>query len=239
MGSGTFIVAEYYDAGLLLPQERGKIYEASPFKGPFSTVSEYYSALLSLNHDFALVDTDDEDGDYLRSVGVCRLAQPKVSLPQYENGPFVLNHDDLKSSNILVCFLSRTSSRALFIVNCARQVDDDYNITGLIDFPGTIVPLPSICVHPIMFFLECYFTPLTDRNLWLQAFLDAQPVPGSALNDFEVRKMLMETERGRRLFNHALHYIYAYTGAPILAKLFNLNSGEVDAEDKEDGIHSA
>ena len=96
MDSGTFIVAEYFDASILLPQERGKIYEASSFKGPFITVSEYHSAPLSLNHDFALVDTEDEDGEYLRSVGQCRLAQPKVSLPQYENGPFVL-HDDLEA----------------------------------------------------------------------------------------------------------------------------------------------
>jgi hypothetical protein len=104
VGSGNFIVAEYFDAGILFPQERGEIYEASSFKGPFSTVLEYNSALLTLNHDYALVDTEDEDGEYLRSIGQFRLAQPKVSLPQYENGPFVVNHDDLKSSNILVCF---------------------------------------------------------------------------------------------------------------------------------------
>jgi hypothetical protein len=133
-------------------------------------------------------------------------------------------------------FLSRTVARLprRYLLTCARQVDDDYNITGLLDFPGTIVPLPSICVLPIMFFLENYFTPLTDRNLWVQSILDAQPVPGSALNDLEVRKMLMETERGRRLFNHAMHYTYAYLGAPALVKMFNIEEG--DAEDKADGI---
>jgi hypothetical protein len=136
-------------------------------------------------------------------------------------------------------FLSRTVARLprRYLLTCARQVDDDYNITGLLDFPGTIVPLPSICVHPIMFFLENYVTPFTDRDLWLQSILDAQPVPGSALNDLEVRKMLMETERGRRLFNHAMHYTYAYLGAPALVKMFNIEEG--DAEDKADGIHIA
>jgi hypothetical protein len=234
VGSGTFIVAEYYDAGILFPQERGEIYEASSLKGPFSTVSEYHSALLTLNHDYGLIDTED----YLRSVRVFRLAQPKVSLPQYENGPFVVNHDDLKSSNILVyCCLARLPGH--YLLTCARQVDDDFNITGLLDFPGTIVPLSSICVNPIMFFLECYITPFTDRDLWLQSILDAQPVPGSALNDFEVRKMLMETQRGRRIFNHALHYTYAYLGAPTLVELFNLNIGKGDAEVKADGIHNA
>ena len=223
MGSGTFIVAEYYDAGLLLPQERGKIYEASPFKGPFSTVLEYHSALLSLNQDFALVDTEDEDGEFLRSVEECRLAQPKVSLPQYENGPFVLNHDDLKSSNILVyCCLARLPGH--YLLTCARQVDDDYNITGLIDFPGTIVPLQSFCFDLAMMYLENRLTPFTDRILWLQAILDAKPVPGSALNDLEVRKMMTETYISRRIFNHALHYTYASICVSFLANLDSVNS---------------
>ena len=65
-------------------------------------------------------------------------------------------------------FLSRTSSRAFFIDLCAHQVDDGYNITGLLDFPGTIVPLPSICVYSIMFDIVNRVTPFTDRNLWPQ-----------------------------------------------------------------------
>ena len=103
VGSGTFSITEYLDSGIVYSEERGKIFEASSIKGPFSTVSEYHSALLSLNHNFALVNPEDEDGDYLRSVRQCHLLQPKLSLQQYENGPFVVNHDDLSSSNILVC----------------------------------------------------------------------------------------------------------------------------------------
>jgi hypothetical protein len=119
VGSGTFIVAAYHDAGILFPQERGEIYEASPFKGPFSTVSEFHSVLLSLNHDYVLVNTEDENGEFLLSVGQCRLAQPKISLPQYENGPFVVNHDDLSSSNILVCCcLARLPGH--YLLTCPR-----------------------------------------------------------------------------------------------------------------------
>ncbi|KAF8816734.1 hypothetical protein BYT27DRAFT_7237737 [Phlegmacium glaucopus] len=207
VGSGTFSIAEYFDSGIVYPEERGKIYEASSIKGPFSTVSEYHSALLSLNHNFALADPEDEDGDYLRSVQQCRLLQPKLSLPQYENGPFVVNHDDLSSSNILV--------------------DDDYNITGVLDFPGTIVPLPSLCVYPIIF-TENHVTPFTDRTLWLQSILDAQPVLGSALNDLEVRKLLMESATSRCCLDHALHHSYAYVAISSLAKKFSIGEGNAD-----------
>ena len=102
VGSGAFCVGEYFDAGILFPEARGQIYEASSCKGPFSTVSEFHSTLLSLNENFATVDEEVDDGAYLRSVQQCRLIQPKVSLSQYERGPFVLNHNDLSSANVLV-----------------------------------------------------------------------------------------------------------------------------------------
>ena len=105
VGSGAFCVGEYFDAGILFPQARGQIYEASSCKGPFSTISEFHSALFSLNENFAAVDEEDDDDAYLRSVQQCRLIQPKVSLPQYESGPFILNHDNLSSANFLVCSL--------------------------------------------------------------------------------------------------------------------------------------
>jgi hypothetical protein len=88
-----------------------------------------------------------------------------------------------------------------------------------------------------MLYLENCVTPFTDRNLWLQSILDAQPVPGSALNDLEVRRMMTETAVGRRIFNHALHYTYASIAVPLLAKEFNIGEGDAregDAEDKAD-----
>jgi hypothetical protein len=104
VGSGAFCVGEYFDAGILFPEARGQIYEASSCKGPFSTVSEFHSTVLSLNENFSAVDEEEDDGAYLRSVQKCRLIQPEVSLPtaQYEKGPFFLNHDDLSSPNVLV-----------------------------------------------------------------------------------------------------------------------------------------
>ncbi|KAF8963627.1 hypothetical protein BDZ97DRAFT_985523 [Flammula alnicola] len=201
VGSGAFCVSEYFDAGILFPPERGQIYDASSSKGPFSTVSEYHSAILSLNENFAAVDEEDEDGDYLCSVQQCHLIQPKISLPQYEKGPFVLNHDDLSSSNILV--------------------DDDYNITGILDFPGTIVPLPALCIYP-MIFTENRVSPFTDRELWLRCILNAQPVPGSALNDLEARRLLMESALDRSSFDAALSQTYAYLAIASLAEKFGI-----------------
>ena len=133
--------------------------------------------------------------------------------------------------------LSRKSSRTLFI-NCPRQVDDDYNITGLLDFSGTIVPLPSLYDDPIML-TENHVTPFTNRNLnlWVQSLLDAEPVPGSALNDLEMRKLILENAFGRGLFDLALLHIYGCLGVPQLARMFNI--GEGDAEDKADGIQNA
>lgn len=89
VGSGDFCVGEYFDTGVLFPQARGQTYQASSsYKGPFSTVSEFPSTLLSLNENFAAVDEEDDDGAYLRSVQQCRLIQPKVSL--HEKGPLYL-----------------------------------------------------------------------------------------------------------------------------------------------------
>ena len=104
VGSGNFEVGEYYNAAILYPQARGQIYEASLSKGPFSTTSDFQAALMSLNEKYAGIDGIDEDREYLRSVQQTRLLclRPEISPPQYENGPFVLGHDDLSSSDILV-----------------------------------------------------------------------------------------------------------------------------------------
>ena len=144
---------EYY----FLENVCGEIYEASPFKGSFSTVSEFHSALLSLNHEYALVDMEDDDDQFLLSVRQCHLAQPKISLPQYENGPFVVNHYDLSSFNILVCCcLARLP---LIYIN---QIDDDYP--------------PAVALIIQLYLQRTLPLTFTDRNLWVQSILDAEPV---------------------------------------------------------------
>jgi len=146
-GSGSFCIGEYFDAGIVYPQERGEIYDASSFKGPFSTVSEYHSAILSLNENYAVVDKEDEDGDYLRSVQQCRLLQPKMSLPQYENGPFVVHHDDLSSSNLLVRLSSHTFFQGNYLPVHARLM----MITIL---PASSTSLEPLCPYRRSVFIQ-------------------------------------------------------------------------------------
>jgi hypothetical protein len=62
---------------------------------------------------------------------------------------------------------------------------------------------------------ENFASPFTDRNLWVQSILDAEPlaVPGSALNDLEVRNLILKNAFGRSLFDLALSHTYAYIAA--------------------------
>ena len=110
-----------------------------------------------------------------------------------------------------------------------RQVDDD--ITSILDFPGTVVPLPALCVYPAIF-RENYVSPFTDRELWLRCFLDVQPVPGSALNAVEVRKLLMEGALGRGTFYLALSQAYAYIAISPLAKELGIEEDDHEMQVK-------
>jgi hypothetical protein len=77
-----------------------------------------------------------------------------------------------------------------------------------------------------MIFTENWISPFTDRELWLRCFLDAQPVPGSALNDLEARKLLMEGALGRANFNLALSQVYAHISISSLAKDLGIEEDE-------------
>ena len=69
------------------------------------------------------------------------------------------------------------------------------------------------------------------RKLWLQCFLDAQPILGSALNNLEVRKLLMDSALDRALFNSVLSHTYAYIAVFLLAKHLSIE------EDKSWNAH--
>ena len=102
------------------------------------------------------------------------------------------------------------------------------HITGLLDFSGTIVPLPSLYDDPIML-TENQVTPFTNQNLnlWVQSLLDPEPVLGSALNDLEMRKLILENAFGGGLFDLALLHIYGCLGVPQLARMFNIGEQKI------------
>ncbi|KAH8704834.1 hypothetical protein BGW36DRAFT_421425 [Talaromyces proteolyticus] len=205
---GEFFVAPYTETNATAyPQYKAIAYnKLSPqHKGPFSSVLEWYNAIAELNRKYALGDPDEEE-DRDETVAdyelLAELAEHFV-VPEFANGPFVINHNDLTIQNILV--------------------DDDLNITGILDFPGTIVPLPSLCVYPWLF-SDNISGLVTDRSIFLDIFIsrDCQSsFPSSALLSTQVRKDLMTTAEARQSFELGLMGPYTSLVLPRLYKEIN------------------
>ncbi|EEP81332.1 predicted protein [Uncinocarpus reesii 1704] len=103
---GNFVVGPYIDPNsTAYPQHRATAYKSLDclHKGPFSSVQEWYSAMAQLNRKASLDDLDEEDGDeVVADYEILASFTHKVLVKEYENGPFVLNHNDLTVQNILV-----------------------------------------------------------------------------------------------------------------------------------------
>ncbi|CRG89677.1 hypothetical protein PISL3812_06716 [Talaromyces islandicus] len=147
---------------------------------------------------YALGDLE-EDGDREETVADYELLAELAGhfvIPEFKDGPFVINHNDLTIQNILV--------------------DDDFNITGILDFPGTVVPLPSLCVYPWLF-SDNTDGLVTDRAIFLETFLSREcRFQASALHSSELRKDLMSTAQSRQKFEIGLMAPYTSLVLPIL-----------------------
>lgn len=104
---GNFFVGPYVDpSGTAYPKHRAAVYEAlNPrYKGPFSSVSDWYNAMAELNRNFALKDPELESDREATLADYELLAElsGKIVVEEYRNGPFVINHNDLTVQNILV-----------------------------------------------------------------------------------------------------------------------------------------
>jgi len=96
------------------------------------------------------------------------------------------------------------------------QVDDDFNITGIIDFPGTVVPLPSLCVFPWLFH-DNLIGPVTEREAYHDVFVSrVSNCQSSALGQTSVRRRLMETALDRNDYERGLLGPYAGLVVPHL-----------------------
>ena len=95
-----------------------------------------------------------------------------------------------------------------------RQVDDDFNITGIIDFPGTLVPLQSLCVYPWLFH-ENYIGPVADRDLFYEVFTTRETSnQSSSLASRKVRRELLDSALDRGLFERSLEGLYTAVTLP-------------------------
>ncbi|RJE25068.1 Phosphotransferase enzyme family [Aspergillus sclerotialis] len=181
---GNFFVGPYVDpAGTAYPEHRALAYEtlSAHQKGPYSSISDWYKAMAVLNRRSALHDPDEEDKDVaVAEYELLAELSDKVIVKEFETGPFVVNHNDLTIQNILV--------------------GDEFNVTGILDFPGTTVPLTSLCVFPWLF-SDNLAGLVTDRGAYLDVFVNREcNLPSSALQSCDIRKRLMQSAHARQSF---------------------------------------
>jgi len=83
----------------------------SSYRGPFSTVSEFYHASCLLGKAHARTDPKEESPEQaIEDFETLNKMIPKLRIDEYENGPFVLFHNDLTVQNILVSISSKNLS---------------------------------------------------------------------------------------------------------------------------------
>lgn len=200
---GEFFVGPYVDIMNTASQkQRTETFESlSPHhKGPFSSASGWYAGMLELNRKSAIDDPDEEEDKDANVAQFEVLAElsADVIVEKFNEGPFVINHNDLTVQNILV--------------------DDEFNITGIIDFPGTIVPLTSLCVFPWLF-SDNYRGLVTERDAYLDVFQTREcQFASSELQSCDLRKELMENCQRCQDFEFALLGPYIALTLPSLFK---------------------
>jgi hypothetical protein len=97
--------------------------------GPFDSAVEFYHESRRLDYEKALEQCHDDDS-------LCFFIWLKLlavsSVVKFNHGPFRLHHPDIGANNLLF--------------------DDEFNITGLIDWSGTaVMPIESFCIMPLEF----------------------------------------------------------------------------------------
>ena len=101
--------------------------------GPFDSAIDYYFSIRRRDLDMAMRDDnshitqDQRFGAWLRVQAV-----PIIVQTEFNHGPFPLHHPDLNIANLMF--------------------DDEFNITGVIDWTGAFVaPVECFCIMPIEF----------------------------------------------------------------------------------------
>jgi hypothetical protein len=105
--NGNFFIGAYTEThATAYPQHKAVAYSQLDVhhQGPFSPATDWYSAMAELNRKYAVGDPEEEvDRD--KTVAdyelFAELADHFV-IPEFKDGPFVINHNDLTVQNILV-----------------------------------------------------------------------------------------------------------------------------------------
>ncbi|RMZ78522.1 hypothetical protein DV737_g3799, partial [Chaetothyriales sp. CBS 132003] len=96
---GGFLVTEYIDPNTTaFPEERARAFQNldAKYRGPFSTVSEFYHARCVYGKAYAWIGPEEENlDDTLEDFETLDAIIPKFQMDKYEHGPFVLFHDFL------------------------------------------------------------------------------------------------------------------------------------------------
>lgn len=105
--NGNFFVGPYVDIMDTASQkQRTQTYQSpSPHhKGPFSSTSDWYAAMSELNRKSAIEDPDEEEDKDVNVAQFELLAELSrdIIVEKFNDGPFVINHNDLTVQNILV-----------------------------------------------------------------------------------------------------------------------------------------
>ena len=107
---GSFFVTEYVDPNTTAcSEEQVMAFKSleSRYRGPFSTVSDFYHASCLLGKAHARTDPEEEyPEETIEDLETLDKMIPKFQIDEYENGPFVLFHNDLTVQNILVSISS-------------------------------------------------------------------------------------------------------------------------------------
>jgi hypothetical protein len=90
------------------------------------------------------------------------------------------------------------------------------NITGIIDFPGTVVPVQSLCVYPWLFH-DNFAGAVADRELYYRVFTTREASNRSSiLASKEARQSLLDTALNRSEFELSLQGIYTPLTLPAV-----------------------
>ncbi|WEW61271.1 hypothetical protein PRK78_006761 [Emydomyces testavorans] len=212
---GNFFIGPYIDpSSTAYPKHRAKTYQSliPEHKGPFSSISSWDNAMAELNRQTALGDPEDEEyrAETVADYEILAEFSDRIVVKEFSHGPFVINHSDLTVQNILV--------------------DDEFNITGILDFPGTVVPVPSLCVFPWLF-SDNISGLIPDRDAYLKIFLKEEcQFPSSALRSSKIRGELMQSAITREQFELGLLGPYTSLVLPKLFKAIHKRPFESDVE---------